>query len=43
MPIAFADIGKPTKDLLSKDFTVGAFALEAKTKATNGVVFENLL
>lgn len=35
----FADIGKPVKDLLSKDFPYGESKLEVKTQAPNGVSF----
>jgi hypothetical protein len=38
VPIPFSDIGKPTRDLLSKDFITNGFKLEAKTTAPNGVV-----
>lgn len=36
--VAFNDIGKPAKDLLSKDYPVGGVKLEVKTTAPNGVV-----
>jgi len=36
--VAFNDIGKASKDLLSKDFPVGSAKLEVKTTAPNGVV-----
>jgi voltage-dependent anion channel protein 2 len=40
MPIlAFSDIGKPTKDLLSKDFPVGLANLEIKTTSLSGLNF----
>lgn len=35
----FSDIGKETKDLLSKDFPQGAVSIELKTAAPNGVNF----
>lgn len=38
VPVAFSDIGKPTKDLLAKDYPVGSVALEVKTTAANGLV-----
>ncbi|OZJ02329.1 hypothetical protein BZG36_04290 [Bifiguratus adelaidae] len=40
VPIPFSDIGKPTRDLLSKDFITHGFKLEAKTTAPNGVSFK---
>lgn len=36
--VAFNDIGKPAKDLLTKDYPVGGVKLEVKTTAPNGVV-----
>lgn len=36
--VAFNDIGKSAKDLLSKDYPVGGVKLEVKTTAPNGVV-----
>lgn len=36
--VAFNDIGKSAKDLLSKDYPVGGVKLEVKTAAPNGVV-----
>jgi voltage-dependent anion channel protein 2 len=38
VPVAFNDIGKSSKDLLSKDFPVGSVKLEVKTTAPDGVV-----
>jgi len=35
---ALNDIGKPAKDLLTKDYPVGGVKLEVKTTAPNGVV-----
>ncbi|KAI9312732.1 eukaryotic porin/Tom40 [Dichotomocladium elegans] len=40
VPVAFNDIGKPAKDLLSKDYPVGGVKLEVKTTAPNGVTFK---
>ncbi|KAL1927663.1 hypothetical protein VTP01DRAFT_3484 [Rhizomucor pusillus] len=40
VPVAFADIGKPAKDLLSKDYPIGGVKLEVKTTAPNGVTFK---
>jgi len=40
IPVAFNDIGKLSKDLLSKDYPVGGVKLEVKTVASNGVVFK---
>ncbi|CAO3671132.1 unnamed protein product [Umbelopsis vinacea] len=40
VPVAFNDIGKASKDLLSKDFPVGSAKLEVKTTAPNGVTFK---
>ncbi|KAI8978374.1 eukaryotic porin/Tom40 [Pilobolus umbonatus] len=40
IPVAFNDIGKSAKDLLSKDYPVGGVKLEVKTVAPNGVVFK---
>ena len=34
--VAFNDIGKPAKDLLTKDYPVGGVKLEVKTTAPNG-------
>lgn len=39
VPVAYSDIGKPVKDLLSKDFPTGSVNLEVKTTASNGVQF----
>lgn len=36
--VAFNDIGKPAKDLLSKDYPFGSVKVEVKTTAPNGVV-----
>lgn len=36
--VAFNDIGKAAKDLLSKDYPIGGVKLEVKTTAPNGVV-----
>src|SRR5438270_156432 len=41
--VPFGDIGKATNDLLSKDYPINAFKLEAKTFAPNGVVYEIVL
>merc|ERR1712193_396560 len=38
-PQKFADLGKESRDLLSKNFHFGAVKLEAKTKTANGVNF----
>lgn len=38
VPVPFADLGKPTNDLLGKDFPVGQTKFELKTVAPNGVV-----
>lgn len=38
--VAFNDIGKSAKDLLSKDYPVGGVKVEVKTTAANGVVSE---
>jgi voltage-dependent anion channel protein 2 len=38
VPVPFNDIGKSSKDLLTKDFPVGAVKLEVKTTAADGVV-----
>ncbi|KAI8973620.1 eukaryotic porin/Tom40 [Mycotypha africana] len=40
VPVAFNDIGKSAKDLLTKDFPVGNVKLEVKTTAPNGVIFK---
>ncbi|RUS22816.1 hypothetical protein BC937DRAFT_86676 [Endogone sp. FLAS-F59071] len=40
IPIPFNDLGKPAKDLLTKDFPTGAVKLEVKTTTPNGVVFK---
>ncbi|KAI8330489.1 eukaryotic porin/Tom40 [Chlamydoabsidia padenii] len=40
VPVAFNDIGKSAKDLLSKDYPVGGVKLEVKTTAPNGVTFK---
>ncbi|KAI9319039.1 eukaryotic porin/Tom40 [Dichotomocladium elegans] len=40
VPVAFNDIGKPAKDLLSKDYPIGGVKLEVKTTAPNGVTFK---
>ncbi|KAG1283116.1 hypothetical protein G6F66_010985 [Rhizopus arrhizus] len=40
IPVAFNDIGKSAKDLLSKDYPVGGVKLEVKTTAPNGVTFK---
>ncbi|CAO3703769.1 unnamed protein product [Rhizopus stolonifer] len=40
IPVAFNDIGKSAKDLLSKDYPVGGVKLEVKTAAPNGVTFK---
>ncbi|KAG0165248.1 Mitochondrial porin [Apophysomyces sp. BC1034] len=40
VPVAFNDIGKPAKDLLTKDYPVGGVKLEVKTTAPNGVTFK---
>ncbi|ORZ11467.1 eukaryotic porin/Tom40 [Absidia repens] len=40
VPVAFNDIGKPVKDLLSKDYPIGGVKLEVKTTAPNGVTFK---
>ncbi|GAN09528.1 voltage-dependent ion-selective channel [Mucor ambiguus] len=40
IPVAFNDIGKPAKDLLTKDYPVGGVKLEVKTTAPNGVTFK---
>ncbi|KAL0073418.1 eukaryotic porin/Tom40 [Phycomyces blakesleeanus] len=40
VPVAYNDIGKSAKDLLSKDYPVGGVKLEVKTTAINGVVFK---
>ncbi|KAF9398945.1 Mitochondrial porin, partial [Podila epigama] len=38
VPVPFADLGKPTNDLLGKDFPVGQTKFELKTVAPNGVI-----
>ncbi|KXN68959.1 hypothetical protein CONCODRAFT_59803 [Conidiobolus coronatus NRRL 28638] len=38
-PVAFPDLSKASKDLLSKDFPSGNVKLEVKTKTDNGVTF----
>jgi hypothetical protein len=38
VPVPFNDIGKSSKDLLSKDFPVGSVKLEVKTTSPDGVV-----
>ncbi|KAI7878500.1 hypothetical protein K492DRAFT_164826 [Lichtheimia hyalospora FSU 10163] len=40
VPVAFNDIGKPAKDLLSKDYPFGSVKVEVKTTAPNGVTFK---
>ncbi|KAI9031523.1 eukaryotic porin/Tom40 [Phycomyces nitens] len=40
VPVAFNDIGKSAKDLLSKDYPIGGVKLEVKTTAPNGVTFK---
>ncbi|GAB5593700.1 Mitochondrial porin [Umbelopsis nana] len=40
VPVAFNDIGKSSKDLLSKDFPVGSVKFEVKTTAPDGVSFK---
>lgn len=40
--VAYNDIGKPAKDLLTKDYPVGGVKLEVKTTAPNGVVSKAL-
>ncbi|KAI7864691.1 eukaryotic porin/Tom40 [Spinellus fusiger] len=40
VPVAFNDIGKFSKDLLSKDYPIGGVKLEVKTTAPNGVTFK---
>ncbi|KAG0099597.1 Mitochondrial porin [Podila epicladia] len=42
VPVPFADLGKPTNDLLGKDFPVGQTKFELKTVAPNGVTFNVL-
>jgi len=37
-PSDFADIGKPARDLLSKDFNFGQTKFEAVSKTASGVV-----
>ncbi|CAI2177398.1 8734_t:CDS:2 [Funneliformis geosporum] len=39
IPATYSDIGKSASDLFGKDFPVGAFKLEAKNTAPNGVSF----
>jgi voltage-dependent anion channel protein 2 len=38
IPVPFADLGKATNDLLSKDFPVGQTKFELKTVTADGVV-----
>ncbi|OZJ02746.1 hypothetical protein BZG36_04668 [Bifiguratus adelaidae] len=40
IPIPYNDIGKLSRDLLSKDFTTSGTRLEVKTTAPNGVTFK---
>ena len=39
----YGDFGKPTNDLLSKDFPIGQFKLDVKSTATDGKVQFNVL
>lgn len=36
--VAFNDIGKPSKDLLSKDYPIDGIKVEVKTSAFDGTV-----
>ncbi|GAA5817101.1 hypothetical protein MFLAVUS_010641 [Mucor flavus] len=40
VPVAFNDVGKPAKDILTKDYPIGGVKLEVKTTAPNGVTFK---
>ncbi|CDS02654.1 hypothetical protein LRAMOSA00059 [Lichtheimia ramosa] len=40
VPVAFNDIGKSAKDLLTKDYPVGGVKLEIKTTTSDGVTFK---
>ncbi|KAF9357923.1 Mitochondrial porin [Mortierella sp. NVP85] len=42
IPVPFADLGKATNDLLSKDFPVGQTKFELKTVTADGVTFNVL-
>jgi voltage-dependent anion channel protein 2 len=37
-PVAFKDIGKTCKDLLTKDYDVGKNTVELESKTPNGIV-----
>ncbi|KAG1449889.1 hypothetical protein G6F46_011684 [Rhizopus delemar] len=40
IPVAFNDIGKPSKDLLSKDYPIDGIKVEVKTSAFDGTTFK---
>ncbi|OBZ89683.1 Mitochondrial outer membrane protein porin [Choanephora cucurbitarum] len=40
IPVAYNDIGKSSKDLLTKDFAIGGVKLEVKSTTSNGITFK---
>ncbi|CEG76978.1 hypothetical protein RMATCC62417_11797 [Rhizopus microsporus] len=40
IPVPFSDIGKPSKDLLSKDYPIDGVKVEVKTTASDGMTFK---